>query len=81
MDERASRLLFICQNSICPNILAHPAWLTSFLLDGGVPRLENIVIPGKGPMDLLDVGSALSDSTVTWADLKWIRQLWPDPSW
>ncbi len=62
-----------------PNILAHPGWLVSFLLDGGVPKLENIVIPGKGPMDLLDVGTALSESTVTWADLKWIRESWSGP--
>ncbi len=62
-----------------PNILAHPGWLLSFVRDGGVPKLENIVIPGKGPMQLLDVGSALSDSTVTWADLKWIRESWPGP--
>jgi isopentenyl diphosphate isomerase/L-lactate dehydrogenase-like FMN-dependent dehydrogenase len=62
-----------------PNILAHPGWLTSFLLDGGTPKLENIVIPGKGPMELLDVGSALSESTVTWADLKWIREYWHGP--
>ena len=62
-----------------PDILAHPGWLTSFLLDGGVPKLENIVIPGKGPMDLLDVGAALAQATVTWEDLKWIRQVWPGP--
>jgi len=62
-----------------PNILAHPGWLTSFLQDGGTPKLENIVIPGKGPMELLDVGSALSESTVTWADLKWIREYWQGP--
>jgi len=37
------------------------------------------VIPGKGPMDLLDVGTALSESTVTWADLTWIRKLWTGP--
>jgi L-lactate dehydrogenase (cytochrome) len=62
-----------------PDILAHPGWVISFLLDGGVPKLQNIVIPGKGPMDLLDVGTALSDSTVTWADLKWIRESWSGP--
>src|SRR3954466_15303897 len=61
------------------NFLEHPGWLASFLLDGGVPRLENIVIPGKGPMELLDVGAALSESTVTWADLKWIRESWSGP--
>lgn len=62
-----------------PNILAHPGWLISFLLDGGVPKLENVVIPGKGPMALVDVNAALAEATVTWADLKWIRELWPGP--
>jgi isopentenyl diphosphate isomerase/L-lactate dehydrogenase-like FMN-dependent dehydrogenase len=62
-----------------PDILAHPGWVISFLLDGGVPKLQNIVIPGKGLMDLLDVGAALSESTATWADLKWIRKSWSGP--
>jgi L-lactate dehydrogenase (cytochrome) len=62
-----------------PNILGHPGWLASFLLDGGVPKLENIVIPGKGPMKLLDVSAALSEATVTWEDLRWIRELWSGP--
>jgi isopentenyl diphosphate isomerase/L-lactate dehydrogenase-like FMN-dependent dehydrogenase len=61
------------------NILTHPGWLASFLLDGGVPKLQNVVIPGKGPMDMLDVATALSESTVTWADLKWIREVWNGP--
>lgn len=61
------------------NLLAHPGWLASFLRDGGVPKLENIVIPGKGPMELVDVGAALAESTVTWEDLRWIRELWPGP--
>src|SRR5256885_519982 len=62
-----------------PDILSHPGWLTGFLLDGGVPKLENIVIPGKGPMPLLDVGAALASATVTWEDLRWIRELWSGP--
>jgi isopentenyl diphosphate isomerase/L-lactate dehydrogenase-like FMN-dependent dehydrogenase len=62
-----------------PNILAHPGWLTSFLLDGGVPKLENVVTPGKGPMALLDVGAALASATVTWEDLRWIREVWTGP--
>jgi len=62
-----------------PNILAHPGWVTSFLLDGGVPLLENVVIPGKGPMELVDVGAALASATVTWEDLRWIRQVWSGP--
>ena len=62
-----------------PGILAHPRWLSSFLLDGGVPKLENIVIPGKGPMQLIDVGAALARATVTWDDLRWIRAVWSGP--
>src|SRR5713226_9364798 len=62
-----------------PQILTHPAWLAAFLLDGGVPNLENIVIPGKGPMPLVDVTAALSKAAVTWDDLRWLRQLWAGP--
>jgi L-lactate dehydrogenase (cytochrome) len=61
------------------NILAHPGWVKSFLLDGGMPKLENIVIPGKGPMELVDVTAALAQATVTWSDLSWIRQQWTGP--
>ena len=62
-----------------PQFLAHPAWLASFLLDGGVPNLENIVIRGKGPMPLVDVTAALASAVVTWDDLHWLRQLWTGP--
>src|ERR1700676_4549343 len=62
-----------------PQILSRPGWLTSFLMDGGLPALPNVVIPGKGPMPLIDVAAALAESTVTWRDLKWIRELWRGP--
>jgi L-lactate dehydrogenase (cytochrome) len=62
-----------------PDILAHPGWLAAFLLDGGVPKLENVVTPGKGAMELIDVGAALASATVTWEDLRWIREVWPGP--
>ena len=62
-----------------PEILAHPRWLAAFLADGGVPKLENIVIPGQGPMDLIDVSSALARAAVTWEDLGWIRKIWSGP--
>src|SRR3984885_2351865 len=70
---------FFQQLPFLPNILAHPGWLLSFLRDGGVPKLENVVVAGKGPMELVDVGAALSEATVTWEDLRWIRELWPGP--
>jgi isopentenyl diphosphate isomerase/L-lactate dehydrogenase-like FMN-dependent dehydrogenase len=62
-----------------PEILSHPAWLAGFLLDRGVPKLENVVIPGQGAMDMTDVGSALAKATVKWADLRWIREVWTGP--
>jgi isopentenyl diphosphate isomerase/L-lactate dehydrogenase-like FMN-dependent dehydrogenase len=62
-----------------PQILSRPRWLTRFLLDGGMPALPNVVVPGKGPMELVDINAALAASAVTWADLRWIRELWRGP--
>src|SRR2546421_2745605 len=62
-----------------PQMFAHPGWLASFLLDGGVPKLENIVIPGKGPMSLIDVTAALSHAVVSWEDIRWLKGIWTGP--
>jgi L-lactate dehydrogenase (cytochrome) len=63
-----------------PELLSHPGWLASFLLDGGVPRLENVIAPGSGGgMPMTDVGTALRRSVVTWEDIRWIRQSWTGP--
>jgi len=62
-----------------PQVLSRPGWLMGFLLDGGLRPLPNVVIPGQGPMPLLDVNAALASSTVTWADLRWIRDHWRGP--
>ena len=62
-----------------PEILSHPGWLFDFLRDGGVPKLQNVVVPGKGAMEMGDVTAALAESTVAWADLKWIREVWTGP--
>jgi isopentenyl diphosphate isomerase/L-lactate dehydrogenase-like FMN-dependent dehydrogenase len=62
-----------------PQVLSRPGWLISFLLDGGLPGLPNVIVPGKGPMPLVDVAAALAESAVTWADLRWIRDLWQGP--
>jgi isopentenyl diphosphate isomerase/L-lactate dehydrogenase-like FMN-dependent dehydrogenase len=68
-----SRIPYVAQ------ILAHPGWLVSFLRDGGVPKLENIVTPGKGAMPMIDVTVALARSVATWEDLQWIREAWRGP--
>jgi L-lactate dehydrogenase (cytochrome) len=62
-----------------PELLAHPRWLAAFVLDGGVPKLENIVTPGKGAMRMTDVAAALASAVVTWNDLRWLRKVWPAP--
>lgn len=62
-----------------PEVLTHPAWLISFLRDGGLSALPNVVIPGQGPMPLVDINAALAASAVTWADLGWIRERWQGP--
>src|ERR1700730_18348005 len=62
-----------------PTALTHRAWLINFLRDGGLSALPNVVIPGQGPMPLVDINAALAASAVTWADLRWIRELWHGP--
>jgi L-lactate dehydrogenase (cytochrome) len=69
----ASKLRFL------PQFFTRPRWVTRFLLDGGIPKLENVVRPGEGPMTLVDVVGALSRSGVTWDDFRWIRDAWPGP--
>ncbi len=59
--------------------ITHPGWLMDFLRDGGVPPLHNVVLPGQGPMPLTDIAKALAASTITWEDLKWIREIWSGP--
>lgn len=59
--------------------LTRPRWLAGFLLDGGLPSLPNVIVPGKGSLRLTDVGAALAASAVTWNDLQWIRDLWRGP--
>jgi L-lactate dehydrogenase (cytochrome) len=62
-----------------PDVLMHPRWLAAFLLDGGVPRLENVVTRDAGPMKMTHVAAALASAVVTWQDLPWLRKLWPGP--
>jgi isopentenyl diphosphate isomerase/L-lactate dehydrogenase-like FMN-dependent dehydrogenase len=59
-----------------PQVLSRPRWLVSFVRDGGLRPLPNVVIPGQGPMPLLDVNAALASAAVTWADVRWLRDCW-----
>ena len=68
-----SKLPFVSQ------LLMKPHWLAAFLVDGGLMKFQNVVIPGTGPMLYADVTAALEDAVVTWNDLKWIEQAWGRP--
>jgi isopentenyl diphosphate isomerase/L-lactate dehydrogenase-like FMN-dependent dehydrogenase len=65
-----------------PNLLMHPKWFANFLLDRGSGKLENIMIPGRGPMPLemlTDLPDEMDRWIVTWEDLEWIRAVWKGP--
>lgn len=70
---------FLEKARFLPQVLARPGWLISFLRDGGLRTLPNVVVPGLGPMPLVDVNAALARSAVTWADLRWIQEAWRGP--
>jgi len=70
---------FLAKLPFLPQLLARPAWLASFFLDGGMPALPNVIIPSKGPMPLMDIKAALANAAVSWEDVRWIRDLWRGP--
>ncbi|HLH44441.1 MAG TPA: alpha-hydroxy acid oxidase [Bryobacteraceae bacterium] len=61
-----------------PSLLSRPRWLIRHLLDRDVMKFPNIVLK-QGAMDVTDVREMLRQSTVCWADMKWIREAWPGP--
>lgn len=58
--------------------LSRPNWLLQFFRDGGLMKFPNVML-ADGPMPYADVGLALEQSTVTWQDLGWIREIWKGP--
>jgi isopentenyl diphosphate isomerase/L-lactate dehydrogenase-like FMN-dependent dehydrogenase len=58
---------------------SRPRWVASYLIDGGLHKLPNVVVPGQGPLALIDVAAALAESVVTWQDFHWLREVWPGP--
>jgi L-lactate dehydrogenase (cytochrome) len=61
-----------------PQFVAKPGWLAGFLGDGGLMNFPNVVLD-KGAMPYADVGAALAQSVVSWADFKWIHDVWRGP--
>jgi L-lactate dehydrogenase (cytochrome) len=61
-----------------PSLLSRPRWLARYALDRDVMKFPNIVLT-EGAMGVSDVREMLRQSTVCWADMKWIRESWPGP--
>jgi heme/flavin dehydrogenase (mycofactocin system) len=68
--------------ALAPSALSRPAWLARFLLKGRIPELKvpNLfVTEGRAPT----FGEAWAEfettPTPTWADVKWLRDLWGGP--
>jgi isopentenyl diphosphate isomerase/L-lactate dehydrogenase-like FMN-dependent dehydrogenase len=62
-----------------PQVLARPAWLTRFLLDGGLPAMPNIVSSETGVLRVRDAHTAMKREVFSWNDMQWIRALWKGP--
>jgi L-lactate dehydrogenase (cytochrome) len=62
-----------------PQFVVKPRWLAGFLGDGGLMNFPNVVLADKRAMPYADVGAALAQSVVSWADFKWIHDVWQGP--
>jgi isopentenyl diphosphate isomerase/L-lactate dehydrogenase-like FMN-dependent dehydrogenase len=62
-----------------PQLLTHPGWLASFVADGAPLSFPNVVVPGRGPLPMIDAHAALRASAFTWEDMSWVREFWPGP--
>jgi L-lactate dehydrogenase (cytochrome) len=62
-----------------PQFVVKPGWLAGFLGDGGLMSFPNVVLADKRAMPYADVGAALAQSVVSWADFKWIHDVWQGP--
>jgi L-lactate dehydrogenase (cytochrome) len=60
-------------------LLARPGWLADFLFDGGLMEFPNVAGSNGKPMPYEDIGAALEQSTGSWEDLRWIRDVWKGP--
>jgi L-lactate dehydrogenase (cytochrome) len=62
-----------------PQFVVRPGWVAGFLSDGGLMNFPNVVLADKRAMPYADVGAALAQSVVSWADFKWIHDAWKGP--
>jgi L-lactate dehydrogenase (cytochrome) len=62
-----------------PQFVVRPGWVAGFLSDGGLMNFPNVMLADKRAMPYADVGAALAQSVVSWADFTWIHDVWKGP--
>jgi L-lactate dehydrogenase (cytochrome) len=67
-----ARLPFLAQ------FVTRPGWVARFVRDGGLMTFPNVVLAGE-PMRYAGVSKLLEATTVTWEDLRWMRDAWRGP--
>jgi L-lactate dehydrogenase (cytochrome) len=51
----------------------------NYVADGAVRVFPNVELPGSGPMPCGDTSILLERTSITWTDLRWIRDAWQGP--
>ncbi len=65
--------------ALAPQMLTRLPWLLQFYRDGGMFDFVNVIDEEGKPMPSDgDIATQLATSTVTWEDVKWIREAWGD---
>jgi len=59
--------------------ITRPRWVLDYLADGRPRVFPNVELPGKGAMPCGDVGVLLESTSVSWEDLRWMRDAWQGP--
>ena len=64
--------------TLAPQMLPRLSWLFDHYRDGGLFEFVNVLDEEGQPMPYTDIAAQLAASTVTWDDLKWIKEAWGD---
>lgn len=63
------------------DVAKHPRWIFNVLVPNGVPKFENIIDRMPPEARTAQGGVAfvpkLFDSSISWEDVKWMRDMWP----
>jgi isopentenyl diphosphate isomerase/L-lactate dehydrogenase-like FMN-dependent dehydrogenase len=63
-----------------PEMLLRPRWLLDFARDGLKLDVPNVRTSMDGaPLSAAEASRTMRATTPTWADMSWIRELWPGP--